>query len=128
MEWNRLQEELKLLSAKVREALEARHVLRVLKSATRGNSSFMIPAGKGPAVEISKDTSAPLEDAEAPGSGRSYIAHPLPPPAPMDFLGSLFRSSASNMTAGFKTWLTGMIFPIEFHTNRIEECNKREGG
>jgi hypothetical protein len=30
----------------------------------------------------------------------------------MDFPDFLFRNSGKNMTAGFKTWLTGMIFPI----------------
>src|SRR5438445_9033286 len=56
MEWNRLQEELKLLSAKVREVLEQGMFLRVLEIDEEGKLFFYDPSReKDRRVEISKD-------------------------------------------------------------------------
>ena len=59
MEWNRLQEELKLLSSKVREALEQGMFLRVLEIGEEGKLFFYDPAReKDRQVEITKDNVA----------------------------------------------------------------------
>ena len=56
MEWNRLQEELKLLSAKVREALEQGMFLRVLEIGEEGKLFFYDPGKeKDRRVEITQD-------------------------------------------------------------------------
>jgi hypothetical protein len=56
MEWSRLQEELKLLSAKVREALEQGMFLRVLEIGEEGKLFFYDPGReKDRRVEITKD-------------------------------------------------------------------------
>jgi hypothetical protein len=55
-EWNRLQEELKLLNAKVREALEQGMFLRVLEIGEEGKMFFYDPGReKDRRVEITKD-------------------------------------------------------------------------
>ncbi len=57
LEWNRLQEELKLLAARVREALEQGLFLRVLEIGEEGKLFFYDSArGKDRRVEITKDT------------------------------------------------------------------------
>src|SRR5436309_4148251 len=56
MEWNRLQEELKLLSAKVREALEQGMYLRILEIGEEGKLFFYDPGReRDRRVEITKD-------------------------------------------------------------------------
>jgi hypothetical protein len=56
LEWNRLQEELKLLNAKVREALEQGMFLRVLEIGDEGKLFFYDPSReKDRRVEITKD-------------------------------------------------------------------------
>jgi hypothetical protein len=56
MEWNRLQEELKLLSTKVREALEQGMFLRVLEIGEEGRLFFHDPSReKDRRIEITKD-------------------------------------------------------------------------
>jgi hypothetical protein len=57
MEWDRLQEELKLLNAKVRTALEQNMFLRVLEIGEEGKLFFYDPSReKDRRVEITKDT------------------------------------------------------------------------
>jgi hypothetical protein len=56
MEWNRLQEELKLLNTKVREALEQGMFLRVLEIGEEGRLFFYDPSReKDRRIEITKD-------------------------------------------------------------------------
>lgn len=56
MEWNRLQEELKLLTTKIREALEQGLFLRVLEIGDEGKLYFYDPSReKDRRVEITKD-------------------------------------------------------------------------
>jgi hypothetical protein len=65
IEWNRLQEEMKLLNSKIREALEQGMFLRVLEIGDGGKLYFHDPAReKDRRIEITKDNVGPFLDTQ----------------------------------------------------------------
>jgi hypothetical protein len=113
MEWNRLQEELKLLSAKVREALEQGLFLRVLEIGDEGKLYFYDPAReRDRRVEITKENVEKfIETQKRLAQGRELYLLILYPRRPEGFPGFPLQGQREDYDRWFKDVAHGYDIP-----------------